>query len=393
MKRSIITASVVFASLAQSLASAQIMDLPDPGADTGGITHTPVTPTRQDNTPTTPATQYAGSLRLEKVSRKTGGQVYKLDLAESYRLQKIDVRVATSRLKIHRAVLVTDSGSQIILQQLTNSAVLETSAVLSSEALRSNERIKTIELTLEGYSGDTDVIVTAVADAGIPKLSLRQEVVVQQPVVQTPVEEKPVLRPFDPSGNYDDNRFQDNQGSVVYYGHRYEYGETVLYRRQYVVTVNYVYDGSRVSVIFEDGYERAVPVSDLSKALRCKGNLCVGMRVTYANTYQVEIMNVFENGIFVIRALDGSGRVLTSSASSLSTRQVKPTVPAKTSLRCTTDRRICVGDSVNHPQGYVVTVTALYSNGTADVRDAAGAETVRTSSLRPIRRNNSIIRW
>ncbi|KYG61518.1 hypothetical protein AZI86_17575 [Bdellovibrio bacteriovorus] len=376
MKRSLLAGSLFVITLAQSLALAQLVDLPDPGGDTGGQTQ--VTPHNQA-TPQT-QTQYAGILRVGSISRKTGGTLYKVDFATAVRLQRLDVRVSSNRVKIYSATLVTTSGNKISVRQLSTSAVLETNAVVNSENITLNENVASIEILMEAYGGEADVILTALASSDVPKMSLRQEVKPQTPVVVTPTMPEDSYNPdtYEPEDPTVNDSYSPGNGSVIYYGSaKFRPGMRVLLacdRKcsyiQWVTTV--VQNLGRGYILIEGG--RTVSANDLSAATQCYGSFCVNDRVS-SDGYEGVISMIFENGTAAVRRVVDGYEFLEEVGYLTKLSRYEPApIPQVQFQQCTSNNEFCTGDTVRY-RGITVKITDIYRNGQARVRNPLNGQT------------------
>lgn len=183
MKRHLIVSVLACLSMSQVVHAQAITDLPDPDGQS-----VPVVQNNQGNSAqTAQAVQTStvqreaiSSIVINAISRKSGGELYRVDLARALNISRIDIRVAKSRLKISKAEAVTDRGQRILLRQLMSGALLETGSTLSSENINAN--IKFIEITGESYSQEADVSLSVVSVVGKTDLSLKRPVVVTAPV-------------------------------------------------------------------------------------------------------------------------------------------------------------------------------------------------------------------
>lgn len=235
MKSSLILSGLVVASLVQGLAHAQVYDLPEPGGSTSS------TPTLTPFDMSDP--QYAGSLRLGTMSRKEEGTKYRVLLEPAARLQKIDLRVAFGKARVREAWLVTESGHRIEISQYRATGVLDASTLYSSENFSLNENIAEVQLLGEAFSDDAELIVTALSENVLPKLTLWKA-----PVVNTPA--APSQQPSVRQGNCVD-------GFCV--------GDVVIYMRNRGKLIEIRKDG-RV-VVLQRGVRKIVRTSEIQRPL------------------------------------------------------------------------------------------------------------------------------
>lgn len=166
MKTSLLTTGIVVASLMHAIAYAQVYDLPEP---TGEL------PVREESVLPRfelAEAQYAGLLRLGMLSRNDEGLRYRVLLSPAARLERLDLRVAFGKVRIREAWLVTESGHRIEIQKYRATGILEMASLNSSEKFSLNENIAEILLSAEAFSEDAELLLTAVSENGVPRLSL-----------------------------------------------------------------------------------------------------------------------------------------------------------------------------------------------------------------------------
>jgi hypothetical protein len=336
------------------------------------------------------------------MSRKSGGTLYKIDLSQGARLRKLDLRVEANSLKIYSATLVTESGNTITVNQFSNSSVLATSSVLSSENISSNERISSIQLFAESYGGEADIIVTAVADSSVPKLSLRKEVA--PPVVVTPPQNNGgSIITFPDNGNYGTNDpynpYNPNDGGgVIYYGSGIRRGDTVMLECDrgrdprcsradlWIGSVEQVYGDS--ADIYIEGDVIEVPMQALSKAVTTFRGFSINDRVIDAQrptTNSGVIERLFANGFAQVSF---GGRSLLLRVSTLQkVSNSDPYAGSNGGLQgCLQNRRgydICVQDLVQYPAAGRVNyvVTAILGNGYVRIYSYQTGDSMRVQAF------------
>jgi hypothetical protein len=164
MKRTGFVAAIAALTLAQSLAYAQILDLPDPGEVTGSGSGSVATAPAVEN-------QLAGSASITNITRKTGGEAYVVKFNNPQALQSLDLRVMSYRLQIHSVTLITTSGQRTEIQTLSGMPVLSVDSVTSSGALETSESIDSVEFILESYGGNSQLVVTALGQSQVPQMT------------------------------------------------------------------------------------------------------------------------------------------------------------------------------------------------------------------------------
>ncbi|WP_291515531.1 beta-sandwich domain-containing protein [Bdellovibrio sp. ArHS] len=134
----------------------------------------PDRPQRPERPPMPPPVQSLreGTAMIDNITRRTGGEWYRLLLRQPLRLERLELIVWSQRLKVHEASVVTQSSARIPVQQLTNGPVLNAGSSVISENLNIREAIVAIDLRLESYGGVSAAIVKALSLDGYPELQL-----------------------------------------------------------------------------------------------------------------------------------------------------------------------------------------------------------------------------
>ncbi|WP_413560855.1 beta-sandwich domain-containing protein [Bdellovibrio sp. HCB209] len=122
-----------------------------------------------------PQSRYEGSARISDISRKGGGDLYKLDLAKPLPIVQLKAKPKSGKVKIISVNLVNDKDERIIVNALSNILVSEADKELSSEILSSNAIIKSIEVQVEAMGGNAALDINAISTQEAPKLALRSE--------------------------------------------------------------------------------------------------------------------------------------------------------------------------------------------------------------------------
>ncbi|WII71253.1 beta-sandwich domain-containing protein [Bdellovibrio sp. 22V] len=291
MKRSI-TTFVAALTMIQSSAYADIVDLPNPfdGGDSA-----PEVP--RVETPTPPAapvqTQYIGSVTVAGMSRKSGGTVYRINLNKAQSLSRLDVRVTKNQLKVLQTTLLTDNGQRVSVRQLSSTNVLATGSLNSSEVLNQSDRVVAIEILAESFGGEAEIIVTAVADREVPKLTL------------VPQEKKPVTPPAPPASS---------ETRVENYNRNLREGDEVMVMdREYAKAVVVGFDNNGNHILrFTTGELRGRVGGgwlreNLSLMSGCTKEYCVGQLVfnKSRDNMQVKVVAVQFHGSVIIEFMEG----------------------------------------------------------------------------------------
>jgi hypothetical protein len=401
MKRSVLVLTALVLSLSHSVSRADFDDLPDPGGDAGNTTPTqPPAP----GEPTPGQAQYAGSLNIGGISRRTGGTIYTIRLYKSLPLIRLDLRVTANKAKFHSVIMVTDNGERIEETSLRDTAVMEAGSLVSSEALDNTKKIASIELVAESFGAEADIMVTAVSNVEIPKLLLKVEPPKPAPSPSPTPEPTPVPGPT-PNPTPLPQPTPQVPGEVG----NIKIGDTVLVNSNAVGTVAQIFANGKVIVTGANGERIPTEITFIEKSTRCVDNFCVGQKVEY-NGGKAQIINLFASGWVYLSTQNGRREIVDlffiSEADNCDSRnefcvgdtvlyqnrndavitairsndeitvRVLATgalVPAQrkdlaASIRCTQgDFRVCVGDRVT-VQGSGAEILGVYSNGTAKVR-------------------------
>ncbi|MEK2644619.1 beta-sandwich domain-containing protein [Bdellovibrio sp. BCCA] len=353
MKRSAISTFLAALTLMQTAHAQVLSDLPDFDGANQELPAIPATPVVTEPV----QSQYAGSVAISEISRKSGGTLYKIDLQQPLSLLRLDLRVTNSQLKIHQATLVTENGQRIDVREYRNTAVLPTGSVTASENLNLSDRVISIEILAESYSAEADVMLTAIADRGVPKLALRIE---RSPVVPQ--------RPDVP------NRPQTPDRPPVYVDTRISAGDVVLSgplreNKYYTGRVVEVYRNNQALVRDDDDGKTYVrDLTLLGKRITCESskNICERASVlsgpfTDNKYYYGSVVDVYSNGKIRVRDND-DGKVYVRIAKDI-----------HVSVRCDSSGN-CVGDKVlsgpfTNNKYYSGRIEGVYSNGLLNVRD------------------------
>lgn len=181
MNRRYVITVLAALTMMQSAAYAEIIsDLPNPGDIGGESSSGAVMPPLPDVRPEQPGTstqsERVGSVVIDTMSRKTGGELYRVQLGQATVLSRIEITILKSRLKISKVDVITERGQRIAVRELTNLNVENAGAKLSSENLNISDKIVSIEITGESYSAEADIRVSALSVYSTPQLIYRRAV-------------------------------------------------------------------------------------------------------------------------------------------------------------------------------------------------------------------------
>lgn len=113
-----------------------------------------------------------GSLEIQGVSRRSGGEWYRISLRRAVSLERLEITALAMRLKIHDGSLITEDGQRVAIREFRNTAVFGGNARVVSENLNLRSRIVAIDILAESYGGLADLRVTALSNDSRPQLVL-----------------------------------------------------------------------------------------------------------------------------------------------------------------------------------------------------------------------------
>ncbi len=113
-----------------------------------------------------------GTLQINAISRRGGGEWYRISLRNPVTVERIEVAALSARLKIHEASVITESRRRIQVREFQNTAVFDAGSRAVSENLNLREAIIAIDLRAESYGASADVRVSAFSSQARPQLVL-----------------------------------------------------------------------------------------------------------------------------------------------------------------------------------------------------------------------------
>lgn len=117
--------------------------------------------------------RYEGAVEIIQITRRTGGEWYRLTLRSPISLERIEVQALAAGLKVHEASLYTISGNRVQIRELTGTPVFYAGDTAISENLNLGlERIQVIDLRVESMGGNADILVRAISNENQPSLSV-----------------------------------------------------------------------------------------------------------------------------------------------------------------------------------------------------------------------------
>ncbi len=117
--------------------------------------------------------QNQASVQINGISRRPGGNWYRLTLQRPLALSNIEVRVLRANLKIHEGALFTANSFRIPIYELANSPILVQGQHTTANINR-NDRIVAIDIRTESFGDFADIVVTVSSPEGYPYISVTQ---------------------------------------------------------------------------------------------------------------------------------------------------------------------------------------------------------------------------
>lgn len=123
--------------------------------------------------PPPPPGQYLqeGSLEIQSVSRRAGGEWYRITLRRAISLDSIEIAPLAMRLKIHEASVITENRQRIQIREFRNTEVFGVGSRAVSERLH-GDRVMAIDIRAESYGGSADIRVMALSSEARPQMVL-----------------------------------------------------------------------------------------------------------------------------------------------------------------------------------------------------------------------------
>lgn len=111
-----------------------------------------------------------GSARINQVTRKSGGALYRVFVTNSVSVNRVSIDVLNAKAKIHSASLLTESGLRIQLERLSGTAIIPAGQSISSESINRNDRALVLEIQAESFGAVANLRVRASSNQGAPQL-------------------------------------------------------------------------------------------------------------------------------------------------------------------------------------------------------------------------------
>lgn len=117
---------------------------------------------------------YEGVGRIGEISRKAGGELYKLDLTKAVPLTQLRAKPEVGHVKLLSVTLVTEKKERIPVKALSNVIVANTDPALLSENFSSDVGIITVEVKAEALWDKAILDINAISNKEMPQLALRK---------------------------------------------------------------------------------------------------------------------------------------------------------------------------------------------------------------------------
>jgi hypothetical protein len=117
--------------------------------------------------------QYEGSARISEITRKGGGDLYRLDLAKPIPLSMIKAKAKSGKVKIVSINLVNEKNEKVALKAFNNVVLSDSDKELSADNSGNNLSVLGIEIQAEAMGGNASLDIGAVSNLEAPKLALR----------------------------------------------------------------------------------------------------------------------------------------------------------------------------------------------------------------------------
>ncbi|XGC81688.1 RT0821/Lpp0805 family surface protein [Bdellovibrio bacteriovorus] len=135
----------------------------------------PPAPSRPLPPPPPPTNRYGyeGQTQLSQITRRTGGEWFRVTLHQSVSLENIQIYALAAGLKVHDTTIYTESGRRVQVYQLTNTRNIYSGDTLYSENLNlGSDRVTAIDLRVESMGGYAEAIVKVTSNETYPSLSV-----------------------------------------------------------------------------------------------------------------------------------------------------------------------------------------------------------------------------
>lgn len=141
----------------------------------GDSTRPPRYPDRPNRPEVPPPVRYGyeRSVRVDTITRRTGGEWIRINVNNSVSVDRLQVRVVDVALKIHEAIVHTEDGRQIRVRELSPTGTFYAGETETSENLNlGRERVVAIDIRAESMGGYADALIKVTSSVQQPSLSV-----------------------------------------------------------------------------------------------------------------------------------------------------------------------------------------------------------------------------
>lgn len=157
------------------------------------VAHAYVTPGAPPPIPGSPGQGlYEGVAQLNQITRKGGGQWYRVSLLQPISLSRLEISVLNASVKLHEVSVVTENRARVNVLALSNTPVVTAGQAIASEDLYLNSRVILVDIRAESFGAYSDILVHALSSEGTPQLVVG-DVAPQPPPVRP--QPQPPVRP------------------------------------------------------------------------------------------------------------------------------------------------------------------------------------------------------
>lgn len=132
----------------------------------------PQEPSRPIPPPSPVQSRNEGSVQINQVTRRSGGEWYRLTLRNPVNVENVEVRALAAGVRVHEAQLYTVSGNRIQIRELTNSNTIYAGDRVTSENLYARDRVQVIDIRVESMGGAADILVKVFSADGRPSMDV-----------------------------------------------------------------------------------------------------------------------------------------------------------------------------------------------------------------------------
>ena len=314
-------------------------DLPEVDAGIDSPVATPPAPPAPAPTPSEEIVSMPGTINIGSISRKSGGAVYRIQVAPSSYINRLQVRVNTGKVVIHDAYLVSRSNGKVQVRYFTNSDMLSQGNRLSSESLNVSG-VSEMYFVMEAFDGEAGVNIAAETDGRTPTLTVYKPV---PPPTSTPPSSGGSIGAIKVG-----SRIMDAQGNVGVVKEIFSNGKIVVELDDYSGT--YIREASGLAV-----------------RVKCLDYVCPGVRAIDLRGNFGEVKETYSNG---------KVRMTFDNYSGMYIREARE---LGIGTKCV--QNVCVSSRVMDARANVGTVKEMFHTGKARVQlDDYSGEYIREAS-------------